>query len=166
MKKLLLVLTALSTIAACTAAAAPSAQVTALAAPATQASTLNPAEALAGPPPAPAYAAPPKPAAIAPVAAYSRPACDILATATSHGVAISAVLRAGDAIDGTYNLVITKSGPNGSSDVQQGGAFSAAPGERVTLGQTELGLERGDRFHAVLTLRDRDGGVCRQELRS
>ena len=161
MKRLLLVLTALSTIAACSAAAAPNAQVMAAATP-----PAVEAPALAGPPPAETYAAPLKPAPVERVSARSQPVCDIRATPTSHGVAISAVLNPGEAISGDYNLVITKSGTSGSSDVQQSGAFNAARGERVTLGQTELGLERGDRFHAVLTLTDADGRICRQELRS
>jgi len=164
MKKLLLVLTALSTIAACAAAAAPSAQVIAHAAPALEA----PATELAGPPPAPVIAttAQREAAPVEQISASSRPACDIRATPTSHGVAISAVMTARAPISGDYELVITKSGPNGSSEVQQGGAFNAGRGERVTLGQTELGLDHGDRFHAVLTLTDADGRVCRDELRS
>ena len=92
--------------------------------------------------------------------------CDIHARPTSHGVAIQAVVNADAAVMGQYSLVITKTGASGSSDVQQSGAFSALRGERVTLGETELGLDRGDRFHAVLTLTDADGRVCRQELRS
>ncbi|MFT3728340.1 MAG: curli-like amyloid fiber formation chaperone CsgH [Terricaulis sp.] len=163
MKKLLLVLTALSAIAACSAAASPSAQMIADATPTVVAAP--PAE-LAGPPPSETYAAPPKTAAADRISAPLRPVCDIRATPTSHGVQISAVLAAQSAISGDYNLVITKTGASGSSDVQQGGAFNAARGERVTLGQTELGLDRGDRFHAVLTLTDADGRVCREELRS
>lgn len=163
MKRLLLVLTALSAIAACSAAAAPNAQVTASATPSMVEAS---AAYLAGPPPSATYAAPPKASPVEHISASSRMDCDILARPTSHGVAISAVLNAGEAMSGDYNLVITKSGASGSSDVQQGGAFNAARGERVTLGETELGLDRGDRFHAVLTLTDADGRVCRQELRS
>jgi hypothetical protein len=163
MKRVLLVLTALSAIAACSAAAAPNAQMTASATPPAVESQ---AADLAGPPPSETYAAPPKAAPVERIAASSRPVCDIRAMPTSHGVAISAVLTADAAVSGDYNLVITKSGASGSSDVQQSGAFNAAPGERVTLGETEIGLDRGDRFHAVLTLTDADGRVCRDELRS
>lgn len=163
MKRMLLVLTALSAIAACSAAAAPNAQTMAAATPpAIESSVAD----LAGPPPSETYAAPPKAAPVERISASSRMDCDILARPTSHGVAISAVLDADEATSGDYDLVITKSGASGSSNVQQGGAFNAARGERVTLGETELGLDRGDRFHAVLTLTGADGRVCRQELRS
>jgi len=151
MKKFLLTLTALGAIAACAAAASPNPQMAAtnvapLAAPATTNVASAPPNLGEG--------------------VRSRMACDIRATPTPHGVTISAVLNAADAITGDYNMVITKIGASGSSDVNQAGPFQAARGERVTLGETELGLGRGDRFHAVLTLTGADGQVCRQELRS
>ena len=148
MKKILLALTALTAIAACSAAASPSAPM-----------------AMANVAPVGAVQAP-TPVAVHRDLASSRPVCDIRARPTSHGVAISAVVNANDPISGDYDLVITKVGASGSSDVNQSGPFHATRGERVTLGETELGLDRGDRFHAVLTLRGADGRVCRQELRS
>jgi hypothetical protein len=115
----------------------------------------------------PAAAAPTASAARAqPASAPARLACDIRTTPTAHGVAIAAVLNADRPAAGDYNLVITKIGQGGASDVNQGGPFSVAAGARVSLGETEVGLDRGDRLHVVLTLTEADGRVCRQELRS
>ena len=77
---------------------------------------------------------------------------------------IQAVAHADRAIDGDYELVITKSGGGGSSDVTQRGPFTAAAGESVTLGSTELGAD--GRYRAVLVLRDASGELCRQERQS
>lgn len=77
---------------------------------------------------------------------------------------IQAVAHADRPIDGDYELVITKSGGSGSSDVTQSGPFSVVVGESVTLGSTELGAD--GRYRAVLVLRDQSGELCRQERRS
>jgi hypothetical protein len=77
---------------------------------------------------------------------------------------IQAVAHANRAINGDYELVITKSGGAGSSDVTQSGPFTAAAGESVTLGSTELGAD--GRYRAVLVLRDASGEVCSLERRS
>jgi hypothetical protein len=165
MKKLVLALTALSSIAACAAAAAPSPQTAMASAALAQISAQSgPANPQSAPPPAVAQAA--SAARVQPVSAPSPLACDISATPTGHGLAISAVLNADRPVAGAYTLVITKIGAAGSSAVNQGGPFSVAAGARVSLGETELGLDPGDRIHAVLTLTEADGRVCRQELRS
>lgn len=90
--------------------------------------------------------------------------CEVRVRPTSNGMLIQAVAHADREIDGDYELVITKSGGGGSSDVTQSGPFTAAPGESVTLGSTELSA--GGRYRAVLTLRDQSGQVCRRERRS
>jgi len=104
--------------------------------------------------------------AVAPRAAMLGDAvsCDVRVRRTANGMLIQAVAHADRAIDGDYELVITKSGGGGSSDVTQSGPFSAAPGETVTLGSTELGAD--GRYRALLVLRDGSGELCRQERRS
>jgi hypothetical protein len=152
MKKFLLVFSAISAMAACAAAASPQVQM----AMANAAPHTSQAVDLAG------TAATPVVQAAAPL----NVACEIKTAPTSHGMAISAVLHADRALSGGYELVVTKSGASGSSDVTQSGAFDAVAGESVQLGGAEIGLERGDSVHAMLTLTDANGNVCRQELRS
>jgi hypothetical protein len=88
----------------------------------------------------------------------------VLAQPIANGVLIQALVRADRALDGEYELVISKSGGGGSSEVTQGGPFSAAAGETVRLGSMEL--DAGGSYRALLVLSDGSGEVCRQERRS
>ena len=90
--------------------------------------------------------------------------CEVRVQPTANGVFIQAVAHSARPFEGDYELVITKSGGGGSSDVTQSGPFSAAAGETVTLGSTELSA--GGRFRTALVVRDQAGEVCRQERRS
>lgn len=87
--------------------------------------------------------------------------CDISVVKTSHGVRITPVVRADRDLSGEYALTITKSGGAGSSDISQGGPFDAARGMKQELGSSEISLERGARFHAVLKVRANGREVCR-----
>jgi len=87
--------------------------------------------------------------------------CDISVVKTSHGVRITPVVRADHRLSGEYSLTITKSGGAGSSDVSQGGPFDAPRGVKQELGSSEISLERGSRFHAVLKVRAGGREVCR-----
>ena len=174
MTKTYLMLAALSVLmTACSAAALPNAATPAAAtAPVAQSSATPVAQtspAVVAEAPAPTHSARsvrPASEAVAPRAAMLGDAvsCDVRVRRTANGMLIQAVAHADRAIDGDYELVITKSGGGGSSDVTQSGPFSAAAGESVTLGSTELGAD--GRYRAVLTLRDASGEICRQEWRS
>jgi len=74
--------------------------------------------------------------------------------------------RAQDDVSGDYDLVITKSGGAGSSDVTQGGPFTLTRGDATTLSSAEIGLDGGGRYRAVLTLHDESGELCRNEIAS
>ena len=157
-------------MAACSAAALPNAAPVAPSAPASPSAPAPLAQT------APVAAAPaliaPKREAAAPMRETAAPrtpllesvSCEVRVRSSSNGILIQAVAHADRAINGDYELVITKSGGGGSSDVTQSGPFTAAAGESVTLGSTELGAD--GRYRAVLTLRDASGEVCRLERRS
>ena len=87
--------------------------------------------------------------------------CDIDVVRTANGIRITPVVRADRALDGEYSLVITKTGAAGSSDINQGGPFDAARGERVKLGASEISFERGDTYRAVLKVRANGREICR-----
>lgn len=87
--------------------------------------------------------------------------CDIDVVRTAYGIRITPVVRADRALDGEYSLVITRTGAAGSSDINQGGAFDAARGERVKLGASEISFERGDTYRAVLKVRANGREICR-----
>ena len=87
--------------------------------------------------------------------------CDISVVKTSHGVRITPVVRSDRSLSGEYSLTVTKSGGAGSSDISQGGPFDAPRGVNQKLGSSEISLERGSRFRAVLKVRAGGREVCR-----
>ncbi len=87
--------------------------------------------------------------------------CEIIVDRTGQGIRITPVIHADHAMNGGYSLVITKTGASGSSDISQGGPFDAARGERVKLSTSEVSLERGARFRAVLTITEGGREICR-----
>ena len=90
--------------------------------------------------------------------------CEIRSRRTANGVLIQARATADRDISGGYDLVITKSGAAGSSDISQSGALDLAAGSSVLLGENEISVERGARVRAVLTLRDDSGRLCRRSF--
>lgn len=122
-----------------------------------------------GPPPLnmPEPVAPPAPRAIEPERAAPPEivradfTCDIDVARTANGVRITPIVRADRTLNGEYSLKITKTGASGSSDINQGGPFDAARGERVSLGVSEFSLERGDHYRAVLKVRANGREICR-----
>ena len=91
--------------------------------------------------------------------------CDIAVTKTSHGVRITPVVRSDRSLSGEYSIVITKNGGGGSSDISQGGPFDATRGVNQELGSSEISLERGASFRAVLKVRADGREICR-DIRS
>lgn len=87
--------------------------------------------------------------------------CDISVVKTSQGVRITPVVRSDLSLSGEYSLTVTKSGGAGSSDISQSGPFDAPRGVKQELGSSEIWLERGSRFHAVLKVRAGGREVCR-----
>ncbi len=133
-----LLMSALGALAACAADASP------------QASFAEPAPALA---PAPAET----------LTAVGRMSCDVVATATAHGVELRAFAASPDGAAGEYDFTITKNDRGGSSDIVQGGAFALRPGERASLGSAEISIERGGSYHARLVITDADSLACEAE---
>lgn len=90
--------------------------------------------------------------------------CEIRSRRTANGLLIQARAFADRDISGEYDLVITKSGAAGSSDISQSGALDLAAGSSALLGENEISVERGARVRAVLTLRDDSGQLCRRSF--
>lgn len=118
--------------------------------------------------PAPGYHVEPSYADLdgAPRYASHRADCDIRVSRTGQGVAITPVAMLDRPVSGEYDLVLTREGASGSSDVTQGGPFNGLAGETVKLGHTELSLGRRDHYRVVLTLTDGGREICRREVRS
>jgi len=90
--------------------------------------------------------------------------CEVRSRRTSNGLLIQARAFADRDISGEYDLVITKSGSAGSSDISQSGALDLEAGSSALLGENEISVERGARVRATLTLRDNSGQLCRRSF--
>lgn len=66
---------------------------------------------------------------------------------TLRGIALAQADAAG-----TFSLQVIKSGPGGTSRLQQGGRFQAVAGARTGLGEIRLSLEPQASIEATLTL--------------
>jgi hypothetical protein len=92
------------------------------------------------------------PEAAAPGSAYIEPLrCEIVANPSGGMVALEGVLHTDMPISGSYRFRVVSSGGGGSSNIQQGGEFSAAPGEAATLGTVMIG-NSGGRYKATLEI--------------
>jgi len=90
--------------------------------------------------------------------------CEVRSRRTANGLLIQARAFADRDISGAYDLVITKSGAAGSSDISQSGALDLSAGSSALLGENEISVERGARVRATLTLRDDSGQLCRRSF--
>lgn len=113
--------------------------------------------ACAAPAPATAYALLPPDEARPEAAPAASADCWIRETKTANGVRLEAVVRAYDAVYGTYDFSVTSHGPGGGTDVTQSGEVDLADGKSATVGSAEFS---GGRYRAFLTLRDAGGELC------
>jgi hypothetical protein len=91
--------------------------------------------------------------------------CEIQVEEHGRSVALAGVVFAEAAIEGSYRLRVSKSGGGGSSDIDQSGDFSAAPGEPSTLGTVTLGGDGGS-YVAKLTVTWSGGTIeCTERVR-
>ncbi len=86
----------------------------------------------------------------APGTAYAEPLrCEIVANPSGGMVALEGVLHTDTAISGSYSFRVVSSGGGGSSNIRQGGQFSAGPNAPATLGTVMLG-NAGGHYKATL----------------
>lgn len=90
--------------------------------------------------------------------------CQVRSRRTANGLLIQAHAVADRDISGEYDLLITKSGAAGTSEIAQSGALELAAGSSALLGESEISVERGARVQARLTLRDERGQLCRRSF--
>jgi CsgH protein len=65
--------------------------------------------------------------------------CEIAATETGPMIALETRVFANQDIAGRYSLTVKSAGTAGSTNIRQGGAFTAGPGEMVALGKVMIG---------------------------
>ncbi|UVK57432.1 hypothetical protein DBIPINDM_008392 (plasmid) [Mesorhizobium sp. AR02] len=64
--------------------------------------------------------------------------CEIRVTPEGDMVSLEALARADRKVSGTYSFHVGSVGRSGGTNIEQGGAFSAAPGKPATLGAVTL----------------------------
>ncbi|UVK49401.1 hypothetical protein BPNPMPFG_008360 (plasmid) [Mesorhizobium sp. AR07] len=64
--------------------------------------------------------------------------CEIRATPQGGMVSLEALAHADRNVSGTYSFHVESAGRSGGTNIEQGGAFSAAPGKPATLGAVTL----------------------------
>lgn len=77
-------------------------------------------------------------------------ACEILASRAGNAITLEGVFNAETASQGSYQFSVKSVSGAGSTNINQGGGFSAAAGQSVTLGRVSLG--GGATYEAVLTI--------------
>ncbi len=82
--------------------------------------------------------------------------CSIVQQEIGDRVELRGRLTSDKETQGRYSLRIVKTGPSGSSVVNQGGAFSAAANTETLVGLASFNLEPGARFTAQMSLRVAD----------
>lgn len=65
--------------------------------------------------------------------------CDIAVTAKGGMIALEGNVETDTPIVGSYRFAVKSAGGAGNTRISQGGGFTAAPGETVTLGRVMLG---------------------------
>jgi hypothetical protein len=75
--------------------------------------------------------------------------CEIRATPEGGMVSLEALAHADRNVSGTYSFHVESAGRTGGTNIEQGGAFSAAPGKPATLGTVTLDA-KGTVFNAKL----------------
>src|SRR6476660_1495912 len=78
--------------------------------------------------------------------------CEIETRLTNGMIAIEGVVYADAAVAGSYLLRVVSAGSSGNSDIEQGGAFTAGPDRKVTLGQVILGARGSYKANLDLTV--------------
>jgi hypothetical protein len=78
--------------------------------------------------------------------------CEIVAEKHGAGVSLIGLYFAAKALDGEYTFHVRGTGRSGSTDISQGGDFSAMPKQPAKIGQVMLGGS-GTSYSATLVVR-------------
>lgn len=87
--------------------------------------------------------------------------CEIRKTEMGSSVELTGMITSSVAASGNFRFVVTKSGPSGSSNINQGNKFDLAAGSQTHVGRVTINLEHD--AHAVVELlaTSNDGIECR-----
>lgn len=91
--------------------------------------------------------------------------CEIQVKERAGGVTLEGIAFAKTAINGSYQLLVTKSGGGGSSNINQGGEFKTLPGRNTSLGTVMLGGDGGTYAAKLKVMWDGRSTECSEKVR-
>ena len=87
-------------------------------------------------------------------------ACEIRKVEAGAAVQLTAVVSGSAAVAGNARFVLTKSGPSGTSNVNQGHPFDLAAGAEIDVNHVTINLGPEDRAVVEFIVTSNDGKVC------
>jgi hypothetical protein len=91
--------------------------------------------------------------------------CEIAVEKRSSGVTLEGFVDAASSITGSYELLVTKAGGGGSSNIRQGGEFSATSGARTPVGAVVLAGDGGTYTAKLNIMWNGKSAVCSESVR-
>lgn len=89
--------------------------------------------------------------------------CEIHKTDVGNSVELTGTIASSTAISGNFRLLVTKSGPSGSSNINQGNKFDLAAGSQTHVGHVTINLEPDAHVTVELLATSSDGIECRAQ---
>ncbi|WP_424629001.1 curli-like amyloid fiber formation chaperone CsgH [Bradyrhizobium sp. SYSU BS000235] len=87
--------------------------------------------------------------------------CEIRRTDAGHSVGLTGTITSSTAVAGKFRFMVTKSGPSGSSNINQGNNFELTAGSQTDVGHVTINLEDNAKAVVELVATSNDGIECR-----
>jgi len=87
--------------------------------------------------------------------------CEIRKTGNDGSVQLTGVVSSTAEVAGNFRFLLTKSGPSGTSNVNQGNSFNLAAGAQAHVSHVTINLRHDDHAVVELSATSNDGIVCR-----
>lgn len=78
--------------------------------------------------------------------------CELTRQVTAGTVSLTGLVFTAEPRSGTYRLRVVKTGPSGSSTLNQGGAFTTVPPQASAIGHLTFSVEVGANYKASLSV--------------
>jgi hypothetical protein len=87
-------------------------------------------------------------------------ACEIRRIGAGESVQLTGVVSSSAAVTGNFRFVLKKSGPSGTSNVNQGNSFDLAAGAEVNVSHVTINIQPDDQAVVELFATSIDGIAC------
>ena len=87
--------------------------------------------------------------------------CEIRKIGSEGSVQLTGVVSSSSEIKGDFRFTLTKTGPSGTSNVNQGNSFNLAAGAQAHVSHVTINLGHDDHAVVELSATSNDGVVCR-----